>query len=339
MLKWFPATYSILLLYVIYYYMPFLIVFHCFKVWPYLLGHYSFSSTEQQTTEYKQTSTQKYNQILEECKCLERILQEKEKDLLALNGFANGETFGNIDMDTESLKTIDMNDSCLINDTLDNISQDISFDSNISEQPVNERLVVDVDNENSNNINMLSVIRSLLDTRENLREMVEKASERGVNAWKRLVHKKRRQDTKKKIDSNKLVSSETFDGLHQKFIPPTESFDLEVDCQNCGKKIIESRQSVIDGKLNDSDIEIIECFPCAQERKLHNYVQEVSPYKMIGSPSSVVYNEVLTDGNDYAVINGIGTPIKKRSSVSSATSGYSVSYFSILTKFCDACDV
>ena len=291
------------------------------EVWPYLLSHYSFASTEQEKNELKEASSEKFNKILEECKFIEKILQEKEKELLALNGFANGESFGNIDMETESVKTIDTTDNCAFNDTLDNMSQDISLNSNISDPILDEN---HIENEN-HNAAKFSVIRSLLETRVNLREMVEKASERGVNAWKVLVRKRKKEEIKKKIDM--YTSSEKFDGLHQKFVPQTESFDLEFDCQKCGKKMIESRQSVIDGKLNgDASIEAVECFSCVQERKLSSssYDDNVSPYMIGANPSSIVYNDKLADGNDYAIINGIGTPLEETESISSVTGiGYS----------------
>lgn len=289
-------------------------------VWPYLLGHYSFSSTEQQKLEVKETALQKYNQILEECKSIEQIIQEKDKELLALNGFANGETFGNIDMDTESIKTLDITENGACTDTMDNISQDISINSNISDSLIDEKHVVE-----SDGVATFSVIKSLLETRENLREMVDKASERGVSAWKKLVKKKKKDDIKKKVDHDLYESNETFDGLHQKFVPQAqESFDLELDCQKCGKKIIESR-SVLDGKLSDKNMDSIECFSCVQERKVNGcYEQEVSPYKLGASPSSVVYNDAIPhDGNDYAIINGVSTPLENRESVSSVASGYS----------------
>ena len=82
----------------------------------------------------------------------------------------------------------------------------------------------------------------------------------------------------------------------------------------------------MNGKLNDQSIEAVECFACLQERKCNErYEAEVSPYKIGCSPSSVVIDSNSRMSNYVVNINGEGTPLLKRSSVSSAGSCYSVS--------------
>lgn len=268
-------------------------------MWPYLLNCYPFSSDTNHIKELENTNRENYNHILEECKGVERILQEKERDLLALNGFANGEVFQHhsSDVDSESIKS-----RTYSNDTLgdDNVSRDLSINSNISDPipEVNGDCVGGRDTASSklDDKEDFSLIKSLLVTKDNLREMVESASERGSTAWKKLTtnptNKSRRSKSLNSHDVNSkknATSNETFEDMHSKFIPQAKSFDLELDCQSCGKKIIESSFGVLNGKLNDQSIEAVECYACAQERKCNSqYEAEVSPFKMACSPSSVI---------------------------------------------------
>ncbi|XP_066919052.1 small G protein signaling modulator 2-like isoform X1 [Clytia hemisphaerica] len=304
------------------------------EVWPYLLDSYPFTSDTNHIKDLEKANRDNYNHILEECKGIERILQEKEKDLLALNGFANGEVFQH--SDTESMKTCDTNENhSYANGNCgtatssaygDNLSRDISINSNISDPIPEYADRLHGQDSSLNETKDFSLIKSILETKDSLREMVESASERGSTAWKRLTTKKSSSDhhrTKAFLANAK--KTETFDDLHSKFVPQAKSFDLELDCQTCGKKIIESRLGVLNGKLNDQSIEAVECFACLQERKCNErYEAEVSPYKIGCSPSSVVIDSNSRNGmSDYVVnINGEGTPIK-RTSISSAGSLYS----------------
>lgn len=284
------------------------------EVWPYLLGHYMFTSDAYKVKEYEKTTQQNYTQVLEECKSIEQLLQEKEKDLLALNGFANGETFGRIN--AGSVNTHDSTNNDVSNETLDCTSQDVSINSTHSEGAESTNSSHDTEEHTPPN-KEFSVIKTLLETKDNLREMVENASARGTTAWNNLTKK-----SKKK--KNIKTDLKEFNGL-----PPTltsaRSFDLELECQSCGKKIIESRQNVADGKFHDNNIETVECFACKQERNcVTQYDAEVSPYKIGVSPTSVVYDhtEERDKDTDIVMINGEGTPLQKCLSLSSVGSSY-----------------
>ena len=269
-------------------------------------------------------------QVYEDCKSVEQLLQEKEKDILALNGFANGETFSHPDIDNESVKTLDNTDNFSNDDTLDDTfdSHDVSVDS-----IPNGVVQTDSEDQPPSSAKEFSLITSLLETKANLREMVESASQRGAHAWKKLLKKDKRKESIKKP----ILTNDDFDGTAnssnditpKKFLSQTESFDLVLECQTCGKQIIESRQSVLEGKLSDNTIENVECFSCTQERK-QRYENEIfvnetsSSFKL--SPSSVVYGNIEARGNgsEYVVINGEGTPLQKSASTSSVGSSYSV---------------
>jgi len=311
-------------------------------VWPYLLNCYPFSSDINHIRELENSNRENYHHILEECKSVEHMLQDKERELLALNGFANGEVFRHSsDIDSESINDT-IKTRTYSNGTIgdDNVSRDLSINSNISDPipEVNGNCLDGRDTTSSklDGVEDFSLIKSLLVTKDNLREMVENASERGSTAWKKLTTKDPNSKSKrsKSLNTHDVItknksSNDGFEDLHSKFIPQAKSFDLELDCQSCGKKIIESRFGVLNGKLNDQSIEAVECYACAQERKCNSqYDAEVSPFKMACSPSSVMVSTDSRNGmSDYVVnINGEGTPLRKRASISSADSAYSVSH-------------
>lgn len=313
-------------------------VFFCaFQVWPYILDQYPFTSDASVIRQVEATDASNYAHILEECKGVEKLLQEKERDLLALNGFANGEVFHNnhhVDLESEDA------DISVTNETTDdNVSRDFSISSNISE-PIPDVLGerVDVGSRNDG-VKETPWIKSLLDTKDNLREMVESASERGSTAWRNLMQKRGHLRTQRKHDT---PAADTFIGLHEQF-SQQKSFDLELDCKTCGKKVIESRLRVSQdnshvnnsttsaGNDNNANIDSIECFACMQERINERYEEEISPYKT--SPSSVVVENSHNNGtssSDYVVnINGEGTRLLKRPSFSSVESTYSVSHVAV----------
>ena len=311
-----------------------------FQVWPYLLEHHSFVSSPQHINEQEKRALHSYSQLLQECKSIESILQEKEKDLLALNGFANGETFTNGgDSETMSLKTNDYVDHGGQNGTLDEtLSRELSVTSDhISES------ISSIDSEAGPSATReISIMTSLLETKENLRDIVENASKRGADAWRNLTKKKKR-DVKKELEKNDVFHSTplrrktSFDELHGR-LNPSQSFDLEIECHSCRKKIIESKESILKTS-NDTtdDNEIIECFSCKVERE-NTIVNSIPPYNLTIQPTTV-YNDRLDhlDGNtngdntDYILINGEGALLKQRESLSSVSSSYSVgdsSYYS-----------
>ena len=335
-------------------------------MWPYLLESYPFTSDSNHIKELERSHRQNYAHVLEECKDVERILMEKERDLLALNGFANGEVFhnnhnNNTSDDTDSIRTHDTDSTIRTHQTNetgsivgdDNVSRDISINSNISDPNFDPAEPIGCDQSTpTNGVDTdagkeFSLIKSLLETKASLREMVENASEKGSNAWKNLTAKQRQRSKsfngRQASNKNTKKRRETFEDLHSKFNATSHqarSFDLELDCQTCGKKIIESRLGVTaGGRLSgDQTIETVECFSCTQERQCNErYEAEVSPYKIGCSPSSVVIDSsnMHRGGvcDDYVVnINGEGTPLQKRTSISSAGSTYSVRYS--LKRFC-----
>lgn len=326
-------------------------------MWPYLLDSYPFTSDSNHIKELERSHRQNYAQVLEECKDVERILMEKERDLLALNGFANGEVFhnshnNNTSDDTDSIRTHDTDSTIRTHQTNgtgsiigdDNVSRDISISSNISDpnfdpvEPIGCNSSTPTSRVDNDSGREFSLIKSLLETKASLREMVENASEKGSNAWKNLTAKQRQRSKsfngRQPSSKNTKKRRETFEDLHSKFNVSSQqarSFDLELDCDTCGKKIIESRLGVTaGGRLSDQTIETVECFSCTQERKCNErYEAEVSPYKIGCSPSSVVIDSSNIHRNgvseDYVVnINGEGTPLHKQPSISSAGSNYSV---------------
>ena len=178
-------------------------------MWPYLLDSYPFTSDANHIKELERSHRQNYAHVLEECKDVERILMEKERDLLALNGFANGEVFhhshnNNASDDTDSIRTHDTDSTIRTHQTNetdgsitgndDNVSRDISINSNISDPNFDptEPIVCDQSTP-TNGVDTdagkeFSLMKSILETKASLREMVENASEKGSNAWNCLLY-------------------------------------------------------------------------------------------------------------------------------------------------------
>ena len=307
-----------------------------FQVWPYLLEHHSFVSSPQHINEQEKRALHSYTQLLQECKSIEGILQEKEKDLLALNGFANGETFTNCgDSETMSLKTNDYVDHGGQNGTLDDtLSRELSVTSDHISESVSSN-----DSETGPTATReISIMTSLLETTENLRDIVENASKRGADAWKNLTKKKKR-DVKKELEKNDVFHSTpvrrktSFDELHGR-LNPSQSFDLEIECHSCGKKIIESKETMLKTSKDATDNnEVIECFSCKVERE-NTIVTSIPPYNLTIQPTTVYDNRMdhldgstNGDNTEYILINGEGALLKQRESLSSVSSSYSVGSF------------
>ena len=206
--------------------------------------------------------------------------------------------------------------------------------------------------ENSNELNRqrsqsvntknISLISSMIETKDSLREIVENASKRGQEAWRNLLKKSsQKQRWRSKSESSTLSASHDSDG--------PISFDLELSCNTCGKKIIESRQTVLSGRLGDDRLDIVECLLCSQKRKgeeeneskimqeaerwtfrFPKVVRTLSSESPVTNPETgEIFRDASTareaaDATDFVVING--EDIHKRNpSTSSIESAYDVS--------------
>ena len=331
-----------------------------------------------QQREYVNQNRVEYARLLEECKTLESRIREKDKDLLQLNGFGDSDRLSSHDdLDGVSIKTFDTVDAISVDsstDKIDTISQDASLDSNGSEATASRDASADVTPTKKSNKEEFSLMNSIFETRENLREMVESASKRGADRWRRFITKSKQQEKRRSrkntqkqddIDIIEGASSPNMsvDGLNSPRMSVDDSpklngnnnneksFDIELDCHSCGKKIIESSDKLVNGKLADSSLEVIECFSCIQERrtsefeamhlKLQPRVSEITSASALSisqmqrttrasplrSPSKdVVYADENSRNRsmECVVINGEDTPLEKRDSTSSNSSTYSV---------------
>ncbi len=239
-----------------------------------MLGHYLFEYSPRECEQLDVRLAEDYAKILKECKTVEKHLREREKDLLNIEGFATVSLFtgeksddavdGNKEAEKPREKTTSVDEST--SDTFsDEIGIEISTD-NLAED--NAENIADENHKCSNEIatteleekpewNRRTLISSLIETKANLREIVDTASQRGAEAWKNLLKKSgnRRRRTESEPTS-----------------PPSDlgsvmSFDLEIACNTCGKKIIESRQRVLDGGLNDQSMDKLECLMCSKARE------------------------------------------------------------------------
>lgn len=261
------------------------------EVWPYILGHYTFALQDNLIDVYDKIVKENYATILNECKVVERHLQENERELLALNGFANGETFFHHEIQSDAKSSL--------NDTLssDNFTDNLDSISNDIKMPVEP---------NSDNNNEFSVIASILETKHSLREMVQKASKKGVLAWKNIIKKKGR---------NFKDSQNQFEGLHQKFVPKTQSFNIAQACCVCGKELDVDGSSFHDilDKIDDS-IKCYSCLKLVEETDLNN------------DSSEMIDDQSQSNRNDVVNENGEDIPIEKKHSVTSIGSNYSDDY-------------
>ena len=256
--------------------------------------------------------------------------------MLALNGFANGETFTNGgDSETMSVRTNDYVDHGGQNGTLD---ETLSGELSLTSDHISESVSSNDSETGPTATREISIMTSLLETTENLRDIVENASKRGADAWRNLTKKKKR-DVKKELEKNDVFHSTpvrrktSFDELHGR-LNPSQSFDLEIECHSCGKKIIESKETVLKTSDDATDNnEIIECLSCKVERE-NTTVNSIPTYNLTVQPTTV-YDDRMDhiDGNtnddntEYVLINGEGALLKKRESLSSVSSSYSVGSF------------
>ena len=193
-----------------------------------------------------------YKKVLTECKRIETYLREREKDLLNIEGFGMGGLYtgkeandtpdGGVRLDLAKVISVDESTSDTLSDTA---GAEIIGEESGSEGAV-------CSHEDKTEWQRSTIFSSLIETKDNLREIVDSASKRGAEAWKKLVKKseKRRQRTESEPAS---VCSDAM------------SFDLEIECNTCGKKIIESRQRVLDGQtLTDTSMDSIECLVCSE---------------------------------------------------------------------------
>ena len=172
--------------------------------------------------------------------------------------------------------------------------------------------------------NKNSLISSLIETKENLREMVDSASRRGAEAWQKLLKKSKKKQSRRRTESEPAPTCDS-----------PMSFDLEISCITCGKKIIESRQRVLDGRLNDSSIDTIECLVCSQRYESNGNDSEewTLRYPKPRSQSTTDTNpetgerygqgDDFVDGPSFFIVNGEDLEDRK-ASVKSIDTEYSV---------------
>ena len=190
---------------------------------------------------------------------MEVHLREKEKDLLNIEGFGDVDSLRSDVTDGELRDDVvqekpssdgSLSDSHSEGNTLGGTRED-SFGSS-SDSASN---VVQEKPEWKGN----SLISTLIDTKQNLREMVDNASKRGAEAWKNLIKKSKSKQNRRRTESEPTSPPSDISSLL--------SFDLEISCNTCGKKIIESRQRVMDGRLHENSMDTIECLMCAQSHE------------------------------------------------------------------------
>ena len=285
-----------------------------FKVWPYLLGQVLFGSTADDLIQIEIRLREDYNKILKECKKLEKHVRDREKDLLSMAGFGDhdvltsdvtdGET--KIDdisrglLNSESSHSDTHSDGVVVEEM-----REESFGSNDSTKQANE---------DKPKWRKISIISSLIDTKDSLREIVDVASKRGTETWKKLLKKSKKKPNRRRTESEPS-SAISYNS--------TVSFDLEISCITCGKKIIESSQRVLDGRLNDRSIDTIECLTCSQrhENNVNDKGEWVIACPKPRSQSMSDTNpetgerygerEDFVDGPNFFVVNGEGVKDKK----------------------------
>ena len=278
-----------------------------FKVWPYLLGQVLFGSTADDLIQIELQVREDYNKILKECKNLEHYVRDKEKDLLNMAGFGDNDILkgdvtdgeAKVDVISQSIFNSESSQSDTHSDgmVIEEIREE-SFGSNDNTKEANEEKTEWKKN---------SLISSLIETKDNLREMVDVASKRGTEAWRNLLKKSRKKQNRRRTESEPSSSLTYHSAM---------SFDLEISCITCGKKIIESSQRVLDGRLNDRSIDTIECLTCSQrhEDNVNDTVDWAFGYSRTRSQSMSDTNpetgerygqrDDFVDGPNFVVING-----------------------------------
>lgn len=306
-----------------------------FKVWPYLLGQVLFGSTADDLIQIELQIREDYNKILKECKKLEQYVRDREKDLLNMAGFGDNDilksdaTDGEAKVDvinqgilnSESSQSDTHSDGMVVEEI-----RDESFGSTDNTKEVNEEKPEWRKN---------SLISSLIETKESLREMVDVASKRGTEAWRNLLKKSRKKQNRRRAESEPS-SSLTYNSAM--------SFDLEISCITCGKKIIESSQRVLDGRLNDRSIDTIECLTCSQrhEDNVNDSGDWALTYSRARSQSMSDTNpetgerygqrDEFVDGPNFFIVNGKDLKDRKASDKSLNTE-YSVCFPYLLHSF------
>lgn len=293
-----------------------------FKVWPYLLGHILFGSTTDDILQIEISLREDYNKVLKECKRLEQHVRGREKDLLSMAGFGDIDSLKSDVIDgearasvmcpgnSESSQSDTHSDSLVVEET-----REESFGSSDSSKQVTDE---------KPEWNKSSLVSSLIETKDSLREIVDTASKRGAEAWKKLLKKSKKKQGRRRTESEPTVP---------KSIEPSMSFDLEISCITCGKKIIESRQRVLDGRLNDSSIDTIECLMCSQRHENDDEEEWTERYRTSRSQSLSQTNpetgeryglrDDFTDGRNFFIVNGEDLESRK-TSVKSEDNEYSV---------------
>ena len=278
-----------------------------FKVWPYLLGQVLFGSTADDLIQIEIRLREDYNKVLKECKKLEKYVRDREKDLLSMAGFGDNDmlksdvtdgkpkidVIGQRVLNSQSSQSDTQSDSVIVEEV-----REESFGSSDSTKEVNEE---------KSEWKKNSLISSLIETKISLREVVDVASRRGAEAWQKLLKKSKKKESRRRTESEPSTSL----SYHS-----TMSFDLEISCITCGKKIIESSQRVLDGRLNDCSIDAIECLTCS-ERHVDNandtdgwafrYLKPRSQSESDTNPETgerYGQREDFVDGREFFVVNG-----------------------------------
>ncbi len=258
----------------------------------------------------------------------------KEKDLLNIDGFATCSLYKDdidvTDAGSESeAQASSVDDS--ISDTLsDTVTEEVAAEDSLSEG-------APVEAEEKPEWHRRTLISSLIETKSNLREIVDNASQKGAKAWKNLVRKSSKRYQRRRTESEPTSPPSDIDFAM--------SFDLEITCNTCGKKIIESRQRVMDGGLRDQTMDTMECLMCSKARE-----QSGSPekwtlrYPKVFRPRSKTETNPETgeslnadaddvvDAPNYFVINGEDVDNRK-TLLGSIETTYGVSRTYVITLF------
>eukprot|EP00794_Sanderia_malayensis_P013872 gene13872-15320_t len=248
------------------------------NVWPYLLGQYLFEYTLKDCENLDSRLANDYAKALKECKAVEKHLRVREKDLLNIEGFATVSLFsgectndvvdGGEESDERRKSIVRLRSPISVDESSasDTLSDSVPAEQMAEVEEVNvENAVVGGNGGEKNTTEEKSewhrrtLISSLIETKANLREIVDTASQRGAEAWKNLLKKSGHRRRRAESEPTSTASVDTDSAM---------SFDLEIACNKCGKKIIESRERVLDGGLSDQSMDRLECLVCSNAREL-----------------------------------------------------------------------